>query len=68
MIYKIYKDGEEINRIVSDGPFVVGYCEINGYTYEIEPEVELSEPEEPETETSVWDELDAAYREGVDSV
>lgn len=26
------------------------------------------EPEEPPVETSVWDELDAAYQEGVDSV
>lgn len=26
------------------------------------------EPVEPETETTVWDELDAAYQEGVDSV
>ena len=25
-------------------------------------------PDQPETEPSVWDELDAAYREGVDSV
>lgn len=32
---------------------------------------EMPEPEpipEPEPETSVWDELDAAYQEGVDSV
>lgn len=33
------------------------------------PEAEESEePEEEGSETSVWDELDAAYQEGVDSV
>lgn len=32
------------------------------------PAPEQPEPEQPETEASVWDELDAAYREGVDSV
>ena len=26
------------------------------------------EPDDPETESTVWDELDAAYQEGVDSV
>lgn len=36
------------------------------YTHDPLPEPE--EPENPETETSVWDELDAAYQEGVDSV
>ena len=62
-VYKIYKDSEEINRIVSGEDFVADYCSENGYTYELEPETET-----PEEELSVWDELDAAYREGVDSV
>lgn len=29
---------------------------------------EIPEPEEPAEELSVWDELDAAYREGVNSI
>ena len=32
------------------------------------PEMPEPEPEPSEDETSIWDELDAAYREGVDSV
>ena len=32
-----------------------------------EPEP-VPEPEQPEFDTNVWDELDAAYQEGVDSV
>lgn len=28
----------------------------------------MPEPEEPTTEPTVWDELDAAYQEGVDSI
>lgn len=42
------------------------YRYVNGeYVYD-----PLPEPEQPaeETETTVWDELDAAYQEGVDSV
>ena len=46
-VYKIYKDGEEINRIVSNEPFVTNYCDVNGYTYE--PELAPApEPIEPE--------------------
>lgn len=42
------------------------YLYINGeYVYDPLPR---PEPVEPETELSVWDELDAAYQEGVDSV
>lgn len=68
MRYKILKDGEVVNTIVGQESFVSAYCVENGYTYEADP---LPEPEpipEPEEETSVWDELDAAYQEGVDSV
>lgn len=43
------------------------WLDINGeYVYDPLPEPE-PEPEQP-SETSVWDELDAAYQEGVDSV
>lgn len=42
------------------------YLYINGeYVYDPLPK---PEPVEPEAETTVWDELDAAYQEGVDSV
>ena len=66
MNYRILKDSEEINTIVADADFVEEYCSENGYTYELMPEPEPIP--EPEPETSVWDELDAAYQEGVDSV
>lgn len=53
--------------IVDDGKTVLT-CEWNEEAYlayaEAHPE---TEPEAPEPETSVWDELDAAYQEGVNS-
>ena len=65
-IYRIFRDGEEINTIVADEAFCASYCEQNGYTFEIMPEPEpIPEPEE---ELSVWDELDAAYQEGVNAI
>ena len=66
--YRIFKDGEEINTIVADNAFCAIYCEVNGYTYELIPEPEPEPVPKPEPEKSVWDELDAAYMEGVDSV
>jgi hypothetical protein len=45
---------------ISDYRYVAGQ-----YVYEPLPEPERPEPE---TEASVWDELDAAYQEGVNSV
>lgn len=66
MRYEILKNGEVVNTIVSGPDFIEDYCKTNGYTYELMPEPEpVPEPEEP---MSVWDELDAAYQEGVDSV
>ena len=44
MTYKILKDGEVVNTIVSDADFVEKYCETNGYTYELIPEP-VPEPE-----------------------
>ena len=38
------------------------------YTIEDDGKPEPVVPPTPEDETSVWDELDAAYQEGVDSV
>ena len=66
--YRIFKDGEEINTIVADKVFCALYCEANGYTYELIPEPEPEPVPEPEKEPSVYDEMDAAYKEGVDSV
>ena len=48
MRYEILKDGEAINTIIADEPFVESYCAENGYTYELIPEPipePLSEPE-----------------------
>lgn len=62
--WKVLKDGEVINTIVADKAFAMIYAEMNGYTVEEMPE---SEPETPATELTVWDELDAAYQEGVNT-
>ena len=65
MNYKILEAGKEINVIVAELDFVESYCAKNGYTYELMPK---SEPiPDPEQEPNVWDELDAAYQEGVNS-
>lgn len=61
MIYGIYKDGTEINRIVSGPEFVSKYCAVNGYTYELIPDPE------PTPELTLEEQLVAAYREGVAS-
>ena len=71
MRYVLY-DSEKnvVNTIIADETFATNYCARNGYTYEKMPELEPdSEPTpEPSAEATVWDELDAAYQEGVDSV
>lgn len=46
---------------------VTNYLYVDG-EYVYDPKPEQPEPVEPETEATVWDELDAAYQEGVDSV
>ena len=48
MTYKILKDGEVVNTIVSDADFVEKYCETNGYTYELIPEPDPEPVPEPE--------------------
>ena len=46
-----------------------GVMTVTSWTPGVMPEPEpVPEPEQPEFDTSVWDELDAAYQEGVDSV
>lgn len=64
MRFEILSNGQIINIIVADECFTAAYCQANGYTYKEAP---LSEPK-PEPEKTVWDELDAAYREGVNAV
>lgn len=47
MIYLIFENGAEINRIVADEDFCRDYCAENGYTYELEPEPAPAPPEPP---------------------
>ena len=49
-------DGDISDYLYQDG----------SYVYDPLPEPE--EPDTPDSESSVWDELDAAYQEGVNSV
>lgn len=51
MRYRILKDGEILNTIVSNEEFVTAYCAENDYTFEImpEPEPELSFTKETKT-------------------
>lgn len=49
-VYKIFKGGEEINRIVADESFCESYCGKYGYTYELEEQPKPPEPQpEPHT-------------------
>lgn len=61
VIVEALPEGDISNYIYKEGEYVYDPLPV--------PE-EPEEPEEPATpdDTSVWDELDAAYREGVDSV
>ena len=59
----VYAENEDGNELLRDTPTPY----VASWTPGIMPEYEAPE-EEPETELSVWDELDAAYLEGVDSV
>ena len=54
MRYKILKNGETVNAIVSDEDFVISYCEKHGYTYE-----EMQEPPTKEPEPSQLDIIEA---------
>lgn len=48
----IYKDGEEIDRIVADEAFAAAYCTEKGYTYTMRPDPPPPpEPEPQYTET-----------------
>ena len=71
-IYKIFKEGEQINTIVANEEFVEAYAEENGYTYEEEIRSEYEPPIEPEEPTEPtgtdYDEMAEAIREGVNSI
>ena len=57
MKFKILKDGEVINIIVSDETFVTDYCAKNGYTFAKTP---TPEPvQEPKTEPTQLDRIEA---------
>lgn len=58
-------DGMPIVEVLPEGDVSDYRYMDGGYVYDPLPK---SEPEETEAELSVWDELDAAYQEGVDSV
>lgn len=68
VFYPVDKRFAGFVNITDDGETVLT-CKWNEEAYaayaEAHPE---TEPEEPESEKTVWDELDAAYQEGVDSV
>lgn len=55
MVYRILKNGEEVNTIVASETFVTAYCEKNGYGYEEIP----STPETVEPEPTAQDDTDS---------
>lgn len=52
MIYKIYKDGELVNRIVADEDFCRGNYSEDGYSYELEPEPPSEDEPTPEEQNA----------------
>lgn len=68
MNYIIYKDGEEVNRIVADEEFCRQYYSGDGYSFEEEPPRPEPEPEPTEAEalraelTATQKKLDAAIQ------
>ena len=67
-----YEKYATINAVIveslPDGD-VSEYRYVDGiYIYDPIPEEDPTSPSEPDDNASVWDELDAAYQEGVDSV
>ena len=68
MVFNIYKDGQRINSIVASEEFAAAYCEKYGYTFEAVPVVDPEHNVLADDDSNVWDELDAAYQEGVNSL
>lgn len=42
MRYNIFSNGKQVNSIVADEDFCKQYCNENGYTYELIPDIEDS--------------------------
>lgn len=60
--------GFPVVESIPDGD-LLDYRYVDGlFVYDPLPEPEPDTPAEPAGDLSVWDELDAAYQEGVDSV
>lgn len=57
MIYKILKDGKEINRIKSDENFCKAYCDANNFTYELEDNESENYSKSESTDTDVLNAL-----------
>lgn len=73
MVAVIYKNGEQINRIVADEEFAAAYCAEKGYTYTMEPDPPKPNPDpEPEPDPSdtpvTWSALADSIRKGVNEV
>lgn len=62
MIYKIYKDGELVNRIVADEDFCQEHYSVDGYSYEAEPELPVEEDEPTEADDTAAMLVDHEYR------
>lgn len=59
MRYRLYENGQYVNTIVADKNYVTQYAADKGYTFEIE---DIEQPSKP---VDIWDEMAAAYKEGV---
>lgn len=60
-IYRIFDNGEQVNRIVAGAAFVTSFCDEQGYTWELEPEAE-AEPEYSEADDTAAMLVDHEYR------
>lgn len=68
VVYRILKDGEEIDRIVSSEEHCAVYCANNNYTYEVELPKSDPDPVPATAPLTDMDKLAAAYLEGVNEV
>lgn len=65
MYWNLYLYEKFVNTIYASEEFVRKYCEENNLTYELRPDpIDTDEP----MEKSIWEQLDEAYRQGVDAV
>lgn len=71
--FRLFPQGEENPRLLDEYGIPLYKWDSSTVIHRTEEEIEadraeLPEPEEPSGDGSVWDELDTAYREGVDGV